>query len=243
MRALGGQPKGKLTDASLVAGGHGPGLHGVGHQPGLDHAKVQGTIGLGEHGVRVSEGTGAVDAEVGAHVFVDQRRAGVQRAFEVNHGWQGLVVDLDQFEGVAGHVGVGRDYNGNRLALVSGHCPGHGVPAADLHVLPHSGDGQFGGAGGVELGTGDHRQHARRFPCCTGVDAQDAGVGVGASQHQHHCGVAGQYVAAVPALTLEQPEVLLAPYRGAYQVPVAVIFGRSHDAPPALKFQDIDFVA
>ena len=224
MRALGGYPQGDLAQAPLVAGGNGTRLHGVGHQSRLDNAQVQDAVGLGERPVGIAGGAGTVDAQVGAHVLVDQRRPRLQGALEVDHRRQRLVVHLDQFQCVAGNVGVLGHHNGHRLTLVLGDFGRHGKAADGLHVLQDSGQGQLRDTGGIEFGAGHHGDHARQAPRGGHVHAADACVGMGTAEHQHHRRVGGHDVAGVAALSLDQSEVFLAPYGRSNQPFVFSIF-------------------
>ena len=169
---------------------------------GLDVALVHGLglvlaleddVGLAEPGVRVAElelnafgdvrrlvGCG-VDA-VGVHVVVEDGGVLLHGLDHVDDVGQGLVLDRDQVERVAGDGGAGRRHGGHRVAvvedLVTGHDVERDVAIVDLHLAgrhelgPHL----------AEVRRGDHGLDAGQRLGPTRVDGLDAGVGVGAAQ-------------------------------------------------------------
>jgi hypothetical protein len=142
---------------------------------------------LGHHHLRAGEhlvGAGPVarlpveDVVVGLvlQIVADDRGAGLQGPAGVDHGGEGLVLDVDQLQGVpAGVAVVGYD-EGHLLALEPDLVGGQ----HRQHVVGQGGDpGQLEGLQG---GAGDHGAHLGVGLGGGGVDGDDAGVGVGAAE-------------------------------------------------------------
>ena len=94
-----------------------------------------------------------------------------------------VVVDVDEGEGLLGHVGVDGGHRGDGVALVQGLVRRQAVvaqePGVDQVALAHV-DDLARGLG--QLGAGDDGLHAGEGQGAGGVDGPDAGVGVGAPE-------------------------------------------------------------
>jgi hypothetical protein len=176
--------------------------------PRVEHVLGDRDLGIGEHGLGPGRVAGLpvedVVARAARQVVADDRRAGVQRMPGVDHRGQRLVLDVDQFQGVARRVAVVGDHERHLLTLEP-HLVGgqHGLPVP----------GQGGHPGQVPLGqglAGDDGPHLGVRLGGQGVDGQDPGVRVRAAQHRavQHAGQA--HVVDVVALAADEPLVLLA---------------------------------
>src|SRR6202030_1169072 len=56
------------------------------------------------------------EGHVSTKLFIQQRRAGLHGRFDVNSGWQWLVINLDQVTRIARDIAIMRDDNGNGIA-------------------------------------------------------------------------------------------------------------------------------
>ena len=119
----------------------------------------------------------------GNQPLVDDGRAGGHGGRGGQRRRQNFVVNVNQRQRFLGQVGrIGGD-GGDGVAAVEGLFPRHHIAAVKAVV-----DGgafllvfDFGGHGG-EIGAGDHGVDARPGQSAAGVNAPDAGVGVGAAQ-------------------------------------------------------------
>ena len=161
---------------------------------------------------------------------MDQRRSVLQWPLTVHNSGQPLVVHHDQLQGIPGNVRIPSHHDGHRFAFVPGGVRRHGPPAHDLHVLADPGCGRLGGEGCVEFHAGHNRQHAGQVPGGTGVDAGNAGVGVGTTQHRQGYSANGLNVACVYSLALYQAKVFLSANRLPHRF-LAAVFTCGLDGP------------
>ena len=120
--------------------------------------------------------------EVGAKGFVDYRGVGAHGVVQGQDRLQDFVVDVDEGEGLLGDVGADGGDGGDGVALVEGFLMGHYVFGHEADVA--LGFGQVDDLildDGEVLG-GDYGQDAGQGFGAGGVDAADAGVGVGAAE-------------------------------------------------------------
>ena len=155
VRILRGGPDGEA--ALLVPGGQrAVGLHGIVLHAREGVAVLEDEVGLGEGAgaapaleVELVADVGARDGPEGREIGevagqglarVDERRAGRQRLLDRGDGGEGLVVDVDPLERLAGRGLVLGDRRGHRLALVAHHVDGEdGAVAeggAEVRVAP-----------------------------------------------------------------------------------------------------------
>ena len=175
----------------------------------VDDVAADDRVGLGERpvgGVRVAglpRRAGEVVALAGL-VVADQRRVVVERLARVDHGGQRLVLDVDERQRVVGRVLVGRDDEGDLLAL-----------EADLVARQH-GLGVVGDrrhprqAERLEVLGGDDRGDVRVRQRPGGVDRDDLRVGVRAAQQRAVDHARQLDVVEVVALAADEARVLLA---------------------------------
>jgi hypothetical protein len=138
----------------------------------VDHIEVQPVLTL--HHDR-GRGEGPVDVAVGELVaqvrvvgrprLVHQWRAGSHRGQRVEHRRSLGVLDLDQLQ-----RGLG---DGRALGRHRGHLVAHaaGVVGLERHLVPGEAEGML-----LDVGPGEHGQHARQRRRAPGVDAHDARV-------------------------------------------------------------------
>ena len=172
-----------LVPAGIVGGGQSTGLQRVRGVAVAAEELLASVFRFTEGLVRVAVGLAVVGGLVGAVLLVQQGVVGGGGLDVMNWG-QRLVAHLDGVAGVLGYITAGGDDNRNRLAYVPHLVVGDGVlqEAFQSRKRCHAeGDGPQPGAFGHVTG-GEHRFHSRNLPCLGGVDGEDAGMGVGASQ-------------------------------------------------------------
>ena len=132
VRGLIGRVHQQFAGHRVHAGDRAAGLHRRGMHSGIEHLLRDDDLGGVEHrrGLRGVARFPVEDVVVGLALDVvpDHRGAGIQRALGVDHRRQRLVVDLDQFQRVAGDVlGVGDDVRD--LLVLEPHLVGgqHGL--------------------------------------------------------------------------------------------------------------------
>jgi len=184
---------------------------------GLDRRRVRAR----KHHVLLDHHLGLLEGAVGGHpvarlpvedvvvgaaleVVADHRRAVLQRPLRVDHRLQFLVLDVDQFERVAGRVTILGDDEGDLLALEADLVGGQ----HRLHVCgdrPHPGHPPL-----LQVGAGEDGVDARVLQRRGGVDRSDAGVGEGAPQHRPMEHPGQLQVVDVAAEAADEAAVLLA---------------------------------
>ena len=189
--ALGGHPD------LVLAIGPGAGHAGVRLEVALvnrrgDITPLDHHIGLGEASRRIAATQLDLLGDVrgrrrarhlplGEEIVVQQRRIGRHRRLHVDDVRQHLVLDADQRERLAQDIGRGRRHRRHRVTdiqdLVTRHAvfrerAQRGRALAGFHFLV---------AGLGEIGSGHHRLDAGQRARGGGVDAKEAGMGMGAS--------------------------------------------------------------
>ncbi len=137
-------------------------------------------------------------------VVADQRRVGVERLAGVDDGRQRLVLDVDQGQRVVGRVRIGRDHEGDLLALEADLVAGEhrlGVVGDRRHPRQAERLEVLGGDDGGDVRMGERGR---------GVDRDDARVRVRASQHGAVNHSRQLDVVEIGALAADEARVLLA---------------------------------
>ena len=135
----------------------------------------------GKRPLDVSVGERRVDRDVRAHLLVHERRGRIHRLCRVDDRVEKLVLNFDQVARVLGHVAARRDDRGDRLSDESHLVGGHASPRMPI-----------GGRAEVRhriaelhrLEARHHRSHTRQLAGSFSVDADDAGVRVGAPKRR-----------------------------------------------------------
>jgi hypothetical protein len=160
--------------------------HLLGHHVGAcDDGLGRGLVALfpGEDVVVVLAGpVGA--GHLAFEVLAQDRRVGGERLERVHDDGEFGVFDLHRLDPVGGGVAVGRDDEGDLLALEEDLAVGeHHLLVARQRRHPVE-------AEGGEVGGGEHREDARHLERRVLVDRHDAGVGVGAADEiaEEHSG-------------------------------------------------------
>jgi len=197
---------GELAGEGIELGHHTPALHGGPGVAVVGHA-------LGDHMLRGSQGSLDVpglhlprEFDIGVPVLVKKRRILGQRPLDGGHRGEHLVLDVDRLQGILSDVPVGRRHRRHRLSLVADLLHGNGIGLVQLH-----GDIDGGRHGLADLGgvlAGDYLHHPGHRPCLGGVDAHDAGMGVGAPEDRQVQHPGELDVVHVPAVPREQPGIL-----------------------------------
>ena len=152
----------------IVGGDGGARLHGGDHDPVVDQGDAGDMGGGGERPLDRFDIAGLpVEADV-AVVVVQARGVGRLGRQRVDHHRQRLDLDLDQLGGVAGGgQALGHDHRQDLAHMTDPagrqQRPGWREQGAAVDVLERHLAAQRAIAGGLEVGRGDHRQHAR---CC-----------------------------------------------------------------------------
>ena len=128
------------------------------------------------------------EGDIVRRLVPDHRRAGLHRVLDVDHRRQRLVLDLDQFGGVARLLHRFGDHEGDALAdrahLVGGEDrPQRAKALRAAHVFGHR-RRQAAELVGDDIGAGEHGKHAVGGFGLGGIDALDARVGM--RRHHHH---------------------------------------------------------
>ncbi len=127
---------------------------------------------------------------------------------------QRLVLDLDEFKRVFGHVSAGRRHADDRLPLVGRGLLGEGI-VRDGRRPGHRPQDPDGPASGRHLGGRDDLQDTVEFERRGGVDTHDAGVRIGRTAHRHVDRMRPVDVVGELPGAAEQTVVLLARHPGA----------------------------
>ena len=149
------------------------------------------------------------EGDIVLELVVHARRAGLGRFLCRGNGGQRFVLDLDQFQRVLRlRRGLGND-EGDAVADPTDKAVGQHRVARRMHggaaaALEAGIAGQVAVAGGLDVGCGQHREHARRSLGGFGVDRHDLGVGMRRAQHdaEGHAGI--DHVVDKVALALHQ---------------------------------------
>ena len=181
-------------------------------------------VGAGEDGIRFGlvAGFPVEDVVVGAafEVVANDRSARIHGLAGVDDRRQYVVLDLDQFEGVAGRIAVFGDDERHLLALKA-HLVGD---ENGLNV--HRQGRRPGQAECLQVAAGDHGEHLGVREGLGRVDRDQPGVGDGSAQNgtvQH----AGQHdVVDVVALAAHEARVFLALHAAVADGPIVVAGGR-----------------
>jgi hypothetical protein len=209
---LGGRVDGHVAAVHAGHHGHAPGLHGLGDEPLLDVGLADRVGGAGEGGLdRVGVGReGPGVGLVGTQAVVDHDPVG-GGVGQVGDRLQRLVVHDHGVDPVGRRVAaVGHDH-GHDVADVAGLVGGDRVVVRGLHVRGHRPGAGHGGDPGVgQVAGGQDLVDAVHLEGGAGVDAADAGVGVGAAHHAQPHGAGDREVVHEAGLAGEQPGVLLA---------------------------------
>ena len=230
---------------AVVVGDGAAGLHRCGVHARVDDVLRDDDLGTGEHRLGRGLVTGlpvkTVVVGLALEVVADHRHGGIKSLADVHDRLEGLVLDLDQLERIAGRVPVLGHDEGHFLALET-----HLVRGEDrLHVI---GQGRHPGQALLrQRRAGDDRLDLGVSLCGTRVDADDAPVrdrGPEDRQVQHP----GQLdVVAVAALAPHEARVLLAEHPAvAHRLLVVVledpgrtILDGGHDALPAVTVSGV----
>ena len=180
-RTLRGRTQRQLSYAGIVLGQAAAALHahrGVAPKP---EPPVHAQRGPGEGGVDVTAREFARQQHVGASLVMQRDglgSGGLDRI--VRHG-QRLVLDLDPFRGVFGHVAAFRHHHGDRFADVADLLDRQGREGR-LPIFVHSGRGAHRFDEFRNPRAGQHRGHAVHQTRCGGVDLGNARVCVRAAE-------------------------------------------------------------
>ena len=209
-----------LVGRGLVVADRDARLHRDRRYPVVLHAQLDDVLGLGEGGVG-RLGAAEHQAERGiAHlvVVVDLGRALFRGILDVDHGFERLVFDRDQFGAVARLRFRFRDDERDAVADAA-HFVGdqqrqeRAVALRRAEILRHQVRGHAGELVGGDVGAGEDGEHAGRRLRLGNVDLLDAGVGM-RRQHVDAEGHAGQHnVVDVAALANEEALVLDSAHR------------------------------
>ena len=222
VRRLGRGVHGQRARARPPFGQHRAGLHRQPGDPVDVEPALDDDVGLLDPGGHVAAALRVAHQQIGFKgTRVDDRGAGRHGREHVGHVGEWLVLDLDQFQRVLGHMPAGGRDADHRLALVSGglldqrEMRDHGRPG----YRPHDPDRPAARGdlrAGIDLENAIERQRGRR------VDAHDAGVRVGAAADCHLGRVSRVDVVRELARATQQAVVLLARDVGAQDGPLAL---------------------
>ncbi len=183
---LGRGPHDELADGVVLVGHNPARLHRRARSPVLTEGYPHHAVGAGEGALDVPVRGLQLSHQVGVGVGVGERRLGIERGVVMHDGVEDLVVDHDQFGRVHGGASILGDHHRQRLAhvadLVSGQ--GEGLEAVDDD---RSGEQVRHGLVEAQVGGGEHTEHERGPGRLRGVDAPQAGVGLGTA-HEHRMG-------------------------------------------------------
>ena len=179
----------------------------AGHAPGavfLRHHQIGGGEDLVE-AVGLERG---FKEDVVVEAIVDHRRIGRPRGLGCRDHGQGVVLDLDQLDGVLGHIGALRQDHGNRLAHES-HFPDRHHPAPRLVI---AGDLDVGADcldQADEVLAHQHVDHTGQRQGRRRVDRADMGMGLDAHHEAQMDGIARlRQVVEVASRPTQEPLVL-----------------------------------
>ena len=211
-----GVPDGQFPHGRNVAGDGGTGLHGVGNQFLLDDGVPHHHIGIGEGIVGVSAGSHPVKGLVARGILMQLGCALLQRSLGVDNSGQGLVVHVNQFDGVLRLVAIRCHHHGHRVAHIANYILGQGRVGHGLDI----GVGNYPGTGHriqhpFRVGAGIDGYHARGRGSGGSIYAIDASMAVGATQNGGVDQACQLDVIRIGSLTGNQPGVFPAANTGA----------------------------
>ena len=190
-------------------------LHRDGRQAVVLDPELDDVLGAGEGRVgRLLVAEHQAEGVVAGRIVVPHLgRVGLGGVLDIDHSRQRLVVDLDQFRGVAGLRQRLGDDEGDAVAdvadaVVDDERLEGAVALGRAEILRHQMRGECADLLGDHVGAGQHQQHAGRGLGLGDVDLLDLGVGV---RRQHVAGVqhAGQHdVVDIAALPCQEALVL-----------------------------------
>ena len=151
----------------------------------LDHVAGLGKSGGGGLGAAVAH----LGGDVAGALVAQQRRAFGGGALEVDHHGQLVVIDHHGLGGIAGLLKRLGDHSRHRLAdeadtLMRQGAPGRRCAIGAVGALEGGSAGHRLDAGGHQIGTGEHAQHAGHGRCRVGVDGANGRVGVRRTQRR-----------------------------------------------------------
>ena len=172
---------------------------------------------LAEARLGVADGAAHMERRVVRPPLVDSHR-GAERLLGVDEGDERLVLDGDHLEGVGQEVRALGHHHGQRLAHVAHHVPGEhghgeGPILMDARAPRHHRPADLGQVGGCP-----HRDDAGALERLTGLDLQDARMGVGTPEHAQVQHARPREIVEEATGAHEKPVVVLAPGRGADEV-------------------------
>ncbi len=163
----------------MILADRGARLDRVGGNPAVVELERNHVLGAGERGVgRVLVAHHQRERNVVGRLVPHRGRARLHRIFDGDDGRQRLVVDLDQFGGVARLHRRFRDHEGDAVADRA-HLVGfedrtqRAEALRAAHILRHR-RREAAELVGDDIGAGEHREHALGRPSLGGVDAFDA---------------------------------------------------------------------
>ena len=216
-RDVRGQTIGVIPQAKCTAGLHGRDAAAVAAEAFADD-DIGGVESLLDLRVvprlifrRRAAGQRHLEDQVAVPAVMDDRRARLERRLGVADIGEFLVVDLDRFGGVLGHILVARDHGRQRIAMEA-HLTDRKRPMGRI-LGRHVGDHDRLRQGRdliLDVVTGDHRDNPGHGLGSARVDALDPGMGHLAA-HEHQVQHAWRHdVGNVASATGGQPLVFLA---------------------------------
>src|SRR5579885_361861 len=126
------------------------------------------------------------EGDVGAELLVQERRAWLHGFLYINNSGQRLIIDLDQIEGIARDIGSFRDHGGHRIAVEAHLALGKRAAASHPfgNVPQRHSDSDIAHLPLQVVGC-INSNHAGKFAGRICLDAVNAGLTVGATQHRH----------------------------------------------------------
>ena len=209
MGSLGGGVDGQAAAHPVVLGDGAARLHRRRVRAREHHLLLDHDLGSGEHAVgrHPVAGLPVEDVIVGAALDLvpDQRSVRVKRMADVDHRVERLVLDLDQFQRVAGAVAVLGDDERDLLTLEA-HLVGGEHRLQIARDRSHPGD-----PARLQVRPGEHRVDARVLERGGGVDRGDPGMRERAAENRSVEHPGQLEVVDVPSQTADEATVLLAP--------------------------------
>ena len=189
-RSLGRGGESRAAGLRIVHGKRAARLHRIGDHPVVDQPEFADMVGPRQR--RLDPGLVAlvpVVDQIVRDVIVEQRRAVRRRMLGVDGSGQFLIVHGDPLDRVAR---LGRRFGNDhchRMAGIAGtvfrqNAVGAVRALRPVPVLDRDHAGQVAQAVGSLVRPGEDADHARRRGGLRGVDAEDAGVGVGRTQDE-----------------------------------------------------------
>ena len=164
-------------------------LDRIGADAIVDKLERNHVFGAGEGGVgRLLAAHHERDGDIVGRAVPDHRSARLDRILERDHGWQGLIVDRDQFGSVARLLQGFRHHKGDAVAdrphlAARQDRPKRAVAFGAAHVLRHDRH-QASDLVGLGVGAGEHGENPRSRLGRRRIDSLDTRVGV-RRHHQH----------------------------------------------------------